>query len=194
MITKTDFGGEYSRSLSANPIVNLRTFLFVYPEKTDNGYQVAYQWDTSASNPEQQAVLDHANVRLSYKTAVIFDSADTNSFEESIRTAIIFCQKNYLSFFDKKLLMNGTKLIAELNQQELIVYSGSTSDNYTSGQLSKPFCNRLDNLRIRPTNINSPKCLMAMVDATLDAANAILKHAGQKQGRAVFPYESLQQR
>ena len=194
MAVQTDFGGKYQRSLPINRVVDLQTSWFTYPEKTDGGYQISYAWDTSASNPKQQAVLDHPNLTLSAKIPVVFDVADSYSIVESIQSAVVFCEGNYRSLFQQFCLMNGKDIIAELNYRDLIICSGSPDDNYNCDQRSSPTTQRFDNLRIRQVNINSPKCLMAMIDATLDAANAILQDAGLAERSAVFPYKSLQQR
>jgi hypothetical protein len=87
--------------------------------------------------------------------------------------------------------MNGKDIIAELNYRDLIICSGSPDDNYNCDQRSSPITQRFGKLRIRPVKINSPKCLGAMIDATLDAANAILQDAEIIKGRAVFPYVTL---
>jgi hypothetical protein len=191
MAVQTDFGGEYSRSLSINRVIDLRTSWFTYPEKTDGGYQISYESNTSASNPEQQAVLDHPNLTLSAKIPVVFDVTDSCSIVKSIKSAVIFCEGNYRSLFQQFGLMNGKDIIAEVNYRDLIICSGSPDDNYNCNQLSSPITQRFDNLRIRPVNINSPQCLGAMIDATLDAANAILQDAEIIKGRAVFPYVTL---
>jgi hypothetical protein len=194
MAVQTDFGGEYSRSLSINRVIDLRTSWFTYPEKTDGGYQISYESNTSASNPKQQAVLDHPNLTLSAKIPVVFDVADSYSIVESIQSAVVFCERNYRSLFQQFCLMNGKDIIAELNYRDLIICSGSPDDNYNCNQRSSPITQRFDNLRIRQVNTNSPKCLMAMIDATLDAANAILQDAELAERSAVFSYKSLQQR
>ena len=191
MAVKTDFGGEYSRSLSINRVIDLRTSWFTYPEKTDGSYQISYAWDTRAPNPEQQAVLDHTNLTLSAKIPVVFDVTDSRSIADSVQSAVVFCERNYRIFFKQSYLMNGKNIIAELIYKDLIIGSGSPDDNYNCNQLSSPITQRFDKLRIRQVNTNSPKCLMAMIDATLDAANAILKHAELAERRAVFPYVTL---
>ncbi len=196
MAVKTDFGGEYSRSLYINRVIDLRTSWFTYPEKTDGGYQISHAWDNRVSNPEQQAVLDDAvlddpDFTLSDKISFVFDVTDSFSIVKSIQSAVIFCEENYRSFFQQFCLMNGKDIIAELNYRDLIICSGSPDDNYKCDQRSSPTTQRFDNLRIRQVNINSLKCLMAMIDATLDAANAILQDAEIREGRAVFPYVTL---
>jgi hypothetical protein len=194
MTTTFDFNGNHQDENPPFRRLELTTVCHIYPVITDAGnYEIHYNWTYGSHNASTQIFLEKEKIETSEEEYFCIDTRDSDHHSlESIRSNF-YKQIDDLKvngFIIKPITPFYGKVVATINYKNLILISGSPEDKIES-TFSSPITTRYDNARIRKIPVNSPNVYSASLDPVLDAFNAILKHAGLAERRAVFPYVTL---